>query len=147
MEERSAGQIIGMSMNCSEEDHRGRKRKGYHVFISRFFGEFGMLPSEEQRELIRGSDVAAGVGCGGEEELLDSTDSRLYTVKREDVMRYGCSIWNSMDNNIKNAWNMRATRLNNRPVPGLLLEVPQQLNNDLFLRSINLEWQVLVNNM
>ena len=42
---------------------------------------------------------------------------------------------------------MRATQLNNCPVPGLLLEVPQQLNNDLFLRSINLEWQVLVNNM
>ena len=87
MQERSAGQIIGMRMNESEENHRGRRRTGYHVYMSQFFGEFKILSTEEQRETLRTSGVSRGVVIKQDDESLDSTDSRLYTIKHHDLIR------------------------------------------------------------
>ena len=59
-------------------------------------------------------------------------------------MRYGYFLWNNFDDTTKEAWNTRATRLNARVVTGLLLAVPEELNNNLITQSINTEWQVMI---
>ena len=62
-------------------------------------------------------------------------------------MRYGYFLWNNFDDTTKEAWNMRSTRLTVRVVPSLLLAIPEELNNNLIMQSINIEWQAMVNKM
>ena len=99
-----------------------------------------MLSTEEQQETLQRSSALHGVGIGQDDESLDLTDSRLYRIYHQDMIGYPCSFWNKMDNATREAWKMQATRLNSLPVPGLLLEMSQELDNTLFLRSVNVEW-------
>ena len=55
--------------------------------------------------------------------------------------------WSQLSESIQEAWSTRATRLNSRPVPGLFLQVPDDINNNILLQSINSEWEVLVANL
>ena len=107
MEERTAGHIIQMGMNHSEESNRGRSRSGFHVFLSRFFGEFKVLLIEEKWERLIKSGVSTVAAAFAEEESVDSTDSRLWAVSRHGTMKYGCHIWNNLDPATQEAWKYK----------------------------------------
>ena len=77
-----------MSMNDSEEHHRGRSRNGFTVFISRFFGEFKALLIDEKWKPLIESGVSAVAAAFKEEESVDSTDSRLWAISHRNTMKY-----------------------------------------------------------
>ena len=80
----------------------------------------------------------------------DFTDSRVYNrtpYNFGEVILLASRNWSQLSESIQEAWSTRATRLNSRPVPGLFLQVPDDINNNILLQSINSEWEVLVANL
>ena len=136
------GEIVQMELSRQEKEHRSRNRYGFHIYLSRFFREFNVLSPIEKQEML-GINIILG-----EDESVDSTDSRNNKIPVGNVLSYASRIWSvELPESIKEAWRARATRLNARPVPGKFLKVPDDVNNNIILHSINAEWQVLVENL
>ena len=79
---------------------------------------------------------------------IDSIDTPiLYSVSHIDVMRVACFNWSSrLTSKRKDAWNARATELNNRDVLGKLVLVLVELSGGdgpilYLLQSLTLEWE------
>ena len=108
----TAAQIIALPQTTKEQEHHSREQEGRHVFISRYFQEYGNLGDDEKLALF-----------DSEENSVDSLD----TVKLPqvwEVLGLACSAWTALSPELQDAWKQRAILLNNRPVPGLYQSVP-----------------------
>ena len=142
MQKRTAGEIILSAPSRKEEEHCSRNQSGYYLYLSKFFEDFMELSVEEKMNLL---GHPANVADGD-----DSTDSRVYNrtpYNFGEVILLASRNWSQLSESIQEAWSTRATRLNSRPVPGLFLQVPDDINNNILLQSINSEWEVLVANL
>ena len=86
--------------------------------------------------------------CGGEDESVDSTDSRLKKFLVDGVLSLAGKIWSVKLPKFN--WGSVETRvmwLNARPVPGIFLNVADDIDDTIVLKSINAEWEVLVKNL
>ena len=105
-----------MEMTRQERTHRNQSWHGYHIYLSRFFGKFKLLSLVEKQKML-GIKFAFG-----DNESVDSTDSRLKKISVGGILSCAGRIWSvELPTPIKEAWRKRATQLNRRHVPSKFL--------------------------
>jgi hypothetical protein len=138
-----ADAVVALPLNDKEESHRGRNRKGHHLYISRFCFDFKTLTEEGKRERILAdpflSEDAASYYYGDDESDVDSIDS-VPVVRHVDIMRLGWNLWKYMSNEIKEGWNVRANILNARPIPGQFEILPESIETTQVLDAMSTDW-------
>ena len=133
MERYTPVEISSLQLTPKEAKHPSRSRLGIHVFISRFFFEYATLTDEQKLALFdRQPDSDA-----------DSVDS-LPMPKVYEVFQLATREWRSLSRRTKDAWKLRATELNRRPVPGRFSFVPLDLEepdlNSNIRKMLELSW-------
>ena len=114
-------QIVGLPLSEKERCHESRSRRGVHVFLSRFYGEFSALPLEER--------ILLAAGDGAEDASVDSTDTIVNEgPKFKEIMQMARQRWRSLSEEAKNGWNERADNLNSCPTAGKLEIIPEDLD-------------------
>ena len=102
----TAGRIERLPLSWRERQNDNRSRRGFHVYLSRFFLDFGMLTEPERVRFLADAlrDIPA-VGAVYNQELeddasFDSTDSPL-CVRHQHVMKAAAVQCNSSSEHIK----------------------------------------------
>ena len=137
-------EIMSLSMNRIELDHRSRKRKGLHVFMSRCAHEFRALSKERQSELLISSNIRNEERDDGDCSV-DSTDT-LYDppIVWREIQKLCFQKWRDTTARCKMAWSRRADRLNRRKLPGLVVTLPVEIDKIAIMQSLSIEWEGLV---
>ena len=86
--------VHNLPVNSREHESKGRKRIGFHVFLSRYFFDFYKLTIYEQQEHIFSNlGVKVGEFNMDDDQSVDSTDSILKEkVPMHDVHRSACRL-------------------------------------------------------
>ena len=137
----SAEEILSLSINGKERNHRSRKRHAYHVFLSRFCTKFSCLSYEEKKEKLK--EMRLWRVLNGYE-----SDDSLFTPPQPSsgqVMKEAGRVWNSASNEMKEAWGQNAERLNILPLnDGTFDYVHLVLREDMrknVMESLTLDWR------
>lgn len=140
-------QIINLPTTNKEEEHQGRKRTGYHVYLSYYFYTYNKLSYEEKCEVMIQHNVWHGQA--EDDVSIDSTLTPRLPMHYEVCKAAACN-WNSMEITLKEAWKERARVLNDRPATdGRFEEVPRTLTTQIpmkehILESLSTDWLNLV---
>ena len=91
----SPSAIRNLVLNKREKENKGRKRLGFHVFLSRYFYDFYQLTIYKQQQQIHSSiGVRVGPFNIDDGESVDSTNSMWKEkVSMHDVHRAACVRW------------------------------------------------------
>ena len=137
-------EIMSLPLNRVELAHRGRKRRGLHVFMSRCAHEFRALSKDTQKELLIDSNIRNEEGDDGDCSL-DSTDT-LYDqpIVWREIQKLCFQKWRETTVRCKSAWARRADRLNRRKLPGLVVTLPVEIDKIAIMQSLSMEWEGLV---
>ena len=140
--------ITKLPLSWREKQNKNRNRKGFHVYLSRFFLDFGLLSEGEKIEFL--ADVlkdTPAVGAVYMQEMDDdasfnSTDLPLY-IWHQHVMKAAVIIWNSSSENIQESWGQQAAFLNTLPVIGRLNNIPgtRDTLEDNMISAMFLDWK------
>jgi len=83
----SAEDVTNLCMSLQEAKHRSRSRKGFHVFLSRYFHDFTMLTYEQQLAEVQqlsgpsnASDNDASVPCKNTQQEYHATRMQAMEV-------------------------------------------------------------------
>ena len=142
--------IERLPLSYREQQNENRNRKGFYVFLSRFFLDFGHLETHEKHDyLAEKLKEVPGVAAiyapiWDEEASFDSTDSTI-VIRMQDIMKAACMDWRESSEAIKLAWQRRADFLNTLPVFGRLEHIDGS-RNDLennTIEAIFLDWKYL----
>ena len=95
-------EMSGLPISRKEDNHPSRQRLGYHLFIGYFLDDNSSFDSTNDPPALHASQVMRHVGKG----------------------------WRDLPDSQKNAWNLRASLLNNRPIPGHLNRLPLTIRCD-----------------
>lgn len=140
-------QIKSLPLTKTERDHRSRTRKGLHVFLSYYMTLFKELGDEEQVQVVLMNN-ARKIDENADAVSIDSTDTayqQQHNVEFVEVVRCAFRQWRFMGPYSKEAWEKRAEKLNSRKLPGWLVSIPNALKNgSIVMKSISLEWELLV---
>ena len=81
----SAAAIVDLPLNAKEEEHPGRNRKGYHIYLSRFFMDYKQLSLSDKEEFLALN--ANIISDGGENNDEDDSDANsLDTPPRPNLI-------------------------------------------------------------
>lgn len=136
MELLSAEQVLSLPIDKKEEHHRSRKRIGYHVYLCRNLHHWKYCLSRQQ-QTTRYSEVM-GDFAEDSDGSIDSNSSEFYLRQEGGGIDYKKRLkavvkcWNEMPEQTKQAWRVRAHRLNSRNLPGKLYFIPSKFNIDVF---------------
>jgi len=125
----SAEDVTNSCMSLQEAKHRSRSRKGFHVFLLRYFHDFAMLTYEQQlaevQQLYSPSNASDN----------DSIDSVLSPVKilNKNIVQLACK---SLPNNIIKSWKHRVKWLNSHPLPGRFTTIPSEVTEHHIKQSM-----------
>ena len=136
-------EVVLMPLTLREEDNRSRSRKGFQVYLSRFFWDFKSLSVDDQRRELEGDE---GVPDNDNVLSIDSIDSPE-VINHVEVMRMACKRWRGLEPIMVAAWKQRAENLNRRPVPGRFYNIPVPVTHNLkenVLQEMTLDWEKLV---
>ena len=142
-------EIMNLPQTKREREHRGRKRIGYHVYLSYYFYLFGELENEEKRAIMRRYNVWDDVDDDDDDGSIDTTMTPRHPMHYE-ISRTAAMNWKDMENEGKNAWKDRASDLNRRPQSdGRFMILPSDLAVESSLRtnvllSLSQDWMHLV---
>ena len=153
----TANEIVELPLNKKEKNHRSRTRLAFHVYLSRYFFDFKRRSINEQNAQIF---EVLGVRLGRlllEDAEYDSTDSadynprvRVKVPRHIHTLRCAARRWNAMADDLKEAWGIRASRLNDRPLSGSFLDVPQTIGGDngdslrtYVLAALSEDWHIV----
>ena len=137
----SAEEILSLPINRKERNHRSRKRRAYHVFLSRFCTKFSCLSYEEKKQKLK--ELRLWRVPNGYE-----SDDSLFTPPQpscSQVMKAAARVWNSASNEVKEAWGKHADRLNMLPLnDGTFDYIPLVLRGDMrknVMDSLTFDWR------
>ena len=144
--------VITLQRNVKENNHKSRKRIGFHVYVLCYIEDFNKLNYDERCTMLM-DELGIALGhclMSQDNDDYDSTDSDLYDenkIKYLSKFRLACNNWRKILVEMRNAWNVRARHLNALLVPGKMLVVPQCIggnNHDHYERtvldSLSLDW-------
>ena len=141
--------ILALPISERERNHPSRTRIGYHVFLSQFFTKINSIPFQEKVDILVGLQVWTNHYVNA-----DSDDDSVLTVanpQASNVMRGAARVWQAANNNLKEAWSVRAERLNDRPPSdGTFQEIPEALQDpsisleETVLTSLSSDWRYIV---
>ena len=121
-------EILRLPISLREHTHHGRERKGFHVYLSRFFLDFRGLSEEGQTgallEIVNIRNHANISWTESDLDSVDSTDTPEIHSRHINVLRLACKRWNEMTFVSVESWKKRAALLNERPIPGRYDEIP-----------------------
>ena len=110
----SKDKIINLPVSSKERAHHSRSRKGYHVFLSWYFGKYNLLSEEENHDMFPSSNPTM-VGNSEDDKSLDSA-STPPAIHVSTVMKAAASLWKSLAREHKDGWIERANQLNMTPL-------------------------------
>ena len=114
----SPREISELPISRKEDNHPSRQRLGYHLFLGYYFSKYReLLPAEKHASFL------------DDDSSFDSTDDPP-VLHASQVMRHAGQSWRDLPDSQKNAWNLRASLLNNRPIPGHLNRLPLTIRCD-----------------
>ena len=111
-------EISELPISTKEENHPSRQRLGYHLFLGYYFSKYSDLSPAEKHGLFLDDDSS-----------FDSTDDPKI-VHASQLMPHAGQAWRDLPDPQKNAWNLRASLLNDRPIPGHLDRLPVEVQVD-----------------
>ena len=132
MELLSAEQVLSLPIDKQEDVHRSRTRHGYHVYLCRNLHHWKYCLSRQQQEQ-RYSEVM-GDFAEDSDGSINSNSSEFYLRQEGIQMNYKkrfkavVKCWNDMAEDRKQAWRVRARRLNVWNLPGKLYFIPSKFN-------------------
>ena len=91
--------------------HESRNRLGVHVFLHWY------RATTLQQRIIIGNHYIHHI-------YVDEDDDDDVIFRYPDIAQAAFRFWGLLNQRMKQSWKDRATALNNRPVPGLLVEFP-----------------------
>ena len=152
-------QVLNLVDEDYELNHPSRKWIGWHLFLSRFFHHFEELDLDHQIERLKSigyrwdasgkpyiiNDVdettVRNVNLVSDDDEINSIDdiSSIDTIKIHlgCMIRLSGTIWRRYMKSIHDAWNSCAERLNERPIPGLFIDLPDVLKDNLIKKIFN----------
>ena len=155
--------IVTMPYNFKETQHRSRKRLGYHVFLSRYVTDFKEMPKIQQLQIVKGQQWVEDHGGANLRNpgLTDGDEDSDFSVATYDEIAETCvrsfelvscagAHWRFLSLALKEAWKLRALRLNKRALPAKFTFIPHVLKEDFkskVLQSLTNEWFVSGTNM
>ena len=104
--------IIELPLSTKEKYSTSRSRLGYHVFISRYFGEFKALCEESRREIVAEfveDDVQSL------DSIATPPNNRMHVSLS---MKAAACFWTNSAEDHCNAWRLRTNQLNQMILPG-----------------------------
>ena len=111
----SQDEISELPISTKEENHSSRQRLGYHLFLGYYFSKFSeVLPAEKHASLL------------DDDTSFDSTDDPP-VMHVSHLMPRPAKAWRDLPDVQKNTWNLRASLLNNRPIPGHIDRLPKEV--------------------
>ena len=111
-------EISELPISTKEENHPSRQRLGYHLFLGYYFSKYSDLSRAEKHGLFLDDDSS-----------FDTTDDPKI-IHASQLMPHAGQAWRDLPDPQKNAWNLRASLLNNRPIPGHLDRLPVEVQVD-----------------
>ena len=92
-----------------------RNRKGFHVYLSRFFLEFKKAKKTQQHEYLTDTLRMEGLPSVAnyyaqaldDDASIDSTDSSV-CVRHQNVMKAACIAWSNSSEAVQKAWKLWA---------------------------------------
>ena len=133
--------LHALPLTYKEKKNKSRSRCGWHAFVSMFFADYKMLPAEHQIELL--------IACSIREDNDDiiSIDSILTPPEQAlpnvyEVVKLTAMHWRSKSRSMVKAWNERAAKLNDWPLPGQFTRIPKivKFKSDL-TKAMTLDWE------
>ena len=108
----TANEIIQSPLTDKEQNHRSRKRRGYHVFLSSFCTKFSALEYDSKRAILTDLKI-------WRREEYESDDDSVITPRQPapgEVMKAAGRVWSASTVELKNAWGERTNELNMLPL-------------------------------
>jgi len=137
---------VNLSFNPKERHHKGRNRKGCHVYLSRYFAEFKATSAAQQVSLI--NLVRRDAGEDEDTRSIDSTDTpQNEAIKSWEIIKLAYLRWSKLAVTVRDSWQRRADILNRFPIPGKLTRIPANIIGHveaLTLQSLTNEWKSIV---
>ena len=135
----SKNEIINLPVSSKERAHHSRSRKGYHVFLSWYFGKYNLLSKEDKHTMFPSSNPST-VGTSEDDDSIDSA-STPPTIHVSAVMKAAASLWKSSTREHKDGWVERANQLNQSPLLGSFKEIPTEIFVDGIEYNVRLSLQ------
>ena len=70
----SKNKIINLPVSSKERAHHSRSRKGYHVFLSWYFGKYNLLSEEDKHTMFSSSNPLI-MGNSEDDDSIDSAST------------------------------------------------------------------------
>lgn len=129
-----------------EAEIKSRNLFGYHAFRMHFIQDFLKLPlgaqADHLRSVLGDGGLSWGVASGADD---DSTDTVCPSSR--DIRRLVSRWWSvKLTDDIKEAWEDRAKKLNSRPVPGKFYRLARGLQpqlEEMVKRNLEVEWAMM----
>ena len=79
MNELSSQEVVDLPLSEREKCHQSRTRRGFHVYLSRFFTDFYCLDEQEKAAALLESMgvLQPEVDVGSDVDSIDSTDTPI----------------------------------------------------------------------
>ena len=108
---------------------------------------FKELTDEEKVEQVTHHNVRSSELITDDSISIDSTMpgyEEMNNVKFVEIVKCAFKQWRYMSVNSREAWNRRADKLNAKKLPGWVMNLPKKITNSVVMKSISLEWELLV---
>ena len=127
-------EIINLHVYSKERVHHSRSRKGYHVFLSWYFGKYNSLSEEAKHEIFPSSIPTMTFNVNDDK----SFESFLTTpaIHLSMVIKVDASLWKSSTREYQDECVQCANRLNMIHLPGSF----KKLMTDIFV--VGIEYKV-----
>ena len=143
--------VINLPLTTKERRHDSRCRLGYHVYLSRFFYDFGKVGNEEKEEMLVQYGIWDENPPAAEGEDAESVSS-LLTCRQplcHEITMVAAKIWKQLGIEMKEGWKERARMLNDRPrKDGTFEMVPSSIVSEsvdaCIKQSLSMEWKRMV---
>ena len=135
----NADEISALPFSIKELHHLGRQRIGYHLFLGYYFTMYN--ESVDKHLFINNNPHVFNPHALADDVSVDSTDSPPI-IHISAVMRDAGRLWRLCNEGVKNAWDMRASLLNKRPIPGHFSRLPIQISIDGVQENVKIALQM-----
>ena len=132
----SRRKILGLDYSDKELYSRNRNKTGYNIYVSFYFSDFKGLDYETKKSVLCDAEIHDISEYDLHEE--DSVVS-VPLATTIDVMRIAARKWREMPADTKNAWKERAELVNNLPIYGAFVSIPNhviKIQEDVIKKSL-----------
>ena len=145
MNEDSRHSILSLPYTNIELSSHNRKRTAYHTFLSVYCIEFNKLNYIKRKHLLTENRIFTLEQYEEHENSPILFDEPAPTPS--DRARLASRHWASLTPDLRQSWKERAELVNTLPVIGTFDVIPAEVNDDVILTALNLEYNKFVGAM